>query len=86
MQSFHLLKNKDTEDRGQKASGLEVDGRVSWGFWQVTGSRTVRCEVFVVMGEVSAAKDYKFSSLNYPLMQLRRESLDLFSPVSTVLF
>lgn len=75
MQSFHLLKNKDTDDRGQKASGLEVDGRVSWGFWQVTGSRTVRCEVFVVMGEVSAAKDYKFSSLNYPLRDAAKERI-----------
>lgn len=75
VQSFHLLKNKDTEDRGQKALGLEVDGRVSWGFWQVTGSRTVRCEMFVVMGDVSAAKDYKFSSLNYRLRDAARERI-----------
>lgn len=75
VQSFYLRKNKDTEDRGQKALGLEVDGRVSWGFWQVTGSRTVRCEVFVVMGDVSAAKDYKFSSLNYPLRDAARKRI-----------
>lgn len=41
----------------------------------MTGSRTVRCEMFVVKGGINAAKHHEFNSFTNPLRDATKEQI-----------